>query len=113
MTMVHGLAATLAAIVVLAAPAHAVTVENKSDDAIKIGVDYGHNEEVKDVAAQKSVKFDCPDGCGVTGPWGFSWMAQGDDVITSDGNSLIAVGETGSAAEGASGGEAGAAGASD
>lgn len=78
-----------AAGILVAAPAYAVTVENKSGDAVKIGIDYGDKEEVKDVAAKKSVKFDCPDGCGVTGPWGFSWMAQGDDVITTDGNSLV------------------------
>jgi hypothetical protein len=83
------LSAAVLAAVLFAAPAYAVTVENKSADAIKIGVDYGAKEEVKDVGANKSVKFDCPEGCGVSGPWGFSWMAQGDDVITTDGNSLV------------------------
>ena len=81
-------AAVLAA-VLFATPAYAVTVENKSADAIKIGIDYGAKEEVKEVGANKSLKFDCPEGCGVSGPWSFSWMAQGDDVITTDGNSLV------------------------
>jgi len=83
------LSAAVLAAVLLAAPAYAVTVENKSAEAIKIGVDYGAKEEVKEVAANKSLKFDCPEGCGVSGPWGFSWMAQGDDVISTDGNSLV------------------------
>lgn len=88
MTTIKCLAAVIAA-VLFTAPAYAVTVENKSAGAIKIGIDYGAKEEVKDIEANKSVKFDCPEGCGVTGPWGFSWMAQGDDVITTDGSSLV------------------------
>ena len=88
MTTIKCLAAVIAAVLVTA-PAYAVTVENKSADAIKIGIDYGAKEEVKDIGANKSLKFDCPEGCGVTGPWGFSWMAHGDDVITTDGNSLV------------------------
>ena len=94
MTIVKALAFAIAASVAFAAPAYAVTVENKSAEAVKIGIDYGAKEEVQDVAAQKSVKFDCPDGCGVTGPWGFSWMAQGDDTISTNGKSLVAVAES-------------------
>lgn len=82
-------ASLIAAGLLLASPAYAVTVENSSSGEIKIGVDYGNKEEVKTVAPKKSAKFDCPDGCGVTGPWGFSWMAQGDDIIKTDGNSLV------------------------
>ncbi len=37
--------------------------------------------------------IDCQDGCGVTGPWGFSWMASGNDIITSDGTALVTVQE--------------------
>lgn len=88
MKTTKSLAAATAALL-FTAPAYAVTVDNKSADAIKIGIDYGAKEEVKEIAANKSLKFDCPDGCGVTGPWGFSWMAQGDDVITTDGKSLV------------------------
>jgi hypothetical protein len=83
------IASLIGAGLLLASPAYAVTVENSSSNEIKIGVDYGNNEEVKTVAPKKSAKFDCPDGCGVTGPWGFSWMVQGDDVIKTDGNSLV------------------------
>ena len=50
--------------------------------------------------------FDCADGCGVSGPWGYSWMASGDDTLESDGKSRIAVADEG-ASEGASSGEAG------
>ena len=106
MTIVKALASTIAATLLLAAPAYAVTVENTSGNAIKIGVDYGDLEEVKDIAAKKSAQFECADGCGVTGPWGYSWMAQGDDRLASNGKSQIVVGDTGSA-EGASSGTSG------
>jgi hypothetical protein len=76
---------------VLAAPAAAVTVTNKAASEITIGVDLGNTEKVETIAAGKSVKLDCPEGCGVTGPWGFSWMASGDDQITTDGKSLVTV----------------------
>lgn len=89
MTIIKGLVSAIAALIVITAPAYAVSVENKGGDAIKIGIDYGAKEEVKDVAAKKSVTFECPEGCGVTGPWGFSWMAQGDDVIETDGSRLV------------------------
>jgi hypothetical protein len=106
MTILKALASTIAAAFLLAAPAYAVTVENTSGDAFKIGVDYGDREEVKDLAAKKSAQFDCSEGCGVTGPWGYSWMAQGDDRLSSNGQSRIVVGETGSA-EGAGSGTSG------
>ncbi len=34
-------------------------------------------------------QFECKDDCGVTGPWGFSWMAKGDDTMSTNGKSLI------------------------
>ena len=49
----------------------------------------GSSEKVETIGAGKSVVIDCPDGCGVTGPWGFSWMASGNDVIASDGTDLF------------------------
>jgi hypothetical protein len=90
MTTVRMLAAATAFLLV-AGPAAAVTVKNTSNAEISIGVDYGSKSDVKNVPAGKSVTFDCPDGCGVTGPWGFSWMAKGDDVIPTDGKSLVTV----------------------
>jgi hypothetical protein len=80
-----------AALLATAGTAAAVTVKNNSDAEISIGVDWGDKAEVKNVAAGKSVSFDCKDGCGVTGPWGFSWMAKGDETIPTDGKSLVTV----------------------
>lgn len=89
MSIVKTLAASTAALLLLTGSAAAVTVENTSNKEFTIGVDWGNKEEVKKVPAGKSVSFDCKEGCGVTGPWYFSWMAKGDDTITSDGKSLI------------------------
>jgi hypothetical protein len=107
MSTIKALASVCAASVLLASPALAVTVENTSDKEFKIGVDYGNKEDVKTVAPQKSAKIDCPDGCGITGPWGYSWLAMGDDSKSSDGTSQIVVSD--GASEGAAAGEAGAA----
>ena len=41
--------------------------------------------------AGKSVTVECKDGCGVTGPWGFSCKASGDDEIVTDGTALVTV----------------------
>jgi hypothetical protein len=53
----------------------------------------GSSEKVETIGAGKSVEIDCEDGGGVTGPWGFSWMAKGNDTITSDGTALVTVQE--------------------
>ena len=81
------------ALVFAAGQATAATVKNTGGSEFSIGVDMGNSEETKTVGAGKSVKLDCPDGCGVTGPWGFSWMVAGDDTISSDGKSMIVVDE--------------------
>lgn len=80
-----------AALFAMVAPAGAVTVKNASAGEITIGIDYGDSEKIETIAAGKSVKFECKELCGVTGPWGFSWKVQGDDTITSDGHSLVTV----------------------
>ncbi len=82
-----------AAFLAFAGPAAAVTVKNTSGGEITIGVDMGSKEEVKEIGAGKSVKFDCTDGCGVTGPWGYSWMAKTGDTIKTDGKPLVVVTE--------------------
>ena len=89
------LCATAAAALALsiAGPAFAVTVKNTSSGEFTIGVDMGSSEKVETIAAGKSVELDCKAGCGVTGPWGFSWMAKGDDTISSNGKSLVSVEE--------------------
>jgi len=86
-------AATAAFTLAMAAPASAVTVKNTSSGEFTIGIDFGSSEKIETIAAGKEVTFDCKDGCGVTGPWGFSWMAKGDDVISSSGQSLVSVQE--------------------
>ena len=83
------LLAAATALVLIAGPAAAVTVKNTSNAEITVGVNWGNKTKVETVAAGKSVSFESKDGCGVTGPWGFSWMAKGDDVIPTDGKSLV------------------------
>lgn len=85
------LSSSALALLILTGSAAAVTVKNTSGKEISIGVDHGANEKVEKIAAGKSVKLDCDEQCGVTGPWGFSWMAKGDDTISTDGESLVTV----------------------
>jgi hypothetical protein len=80
-----------AALLLAATPAAAVTVKNASNAEITIGVDWGSKEKVETIPAGKSVTVDCKDGCGISGPWGFSWKAAGDDEITTDGTSQVTV----------------------
>jgi hypothetical protein len=86
-------AAAAAVALAIAGPASAVTVKNTSAGEFTIGVDMGSTEKIETIAAGKSVELDCKDGCGVTGPWGFSWMAKGNDAISSNGTSLVTVQE--------------------
>ena len=88
-------AAAAALVLAITNPAFAVTVKNTSAGEFTIGVDMGSTEKVETIAAGKEVKLDCKDGCGVTGPWGFSWMAKGDDTISSNGQALVTVQEPG------------------
>ena len=80
---------TLAAAAALfATPAAAFTMTNQDDAELKFGIDEGATEHVETVAAGKSDDFSslCKEGCGVTGPWGFSWMANpGDKLVYNDG----------------------------
>jgi hypothetical protein len=86
-------ALTLAAAgMLIAGAATAVTVKNTSKSDVTIGIDWGHQEKVETVPAAKSVSFECKEGCGVTGPWGFSQMASGTDEISTDGKILVTVG---------------------
>ena len=89
MSPVKTIAACLCATGLLIAPASAVTVKNNSSKQISIGIDRGDKESVEKIDANASAKFDCKEQCGFTGPWGFSWMAKGDETITTDGNSLV------------------------
>lgn len=82
-----------AALLFAAGQAAAATVKNTGSGEITIGVDMGNQEKIEKVPAGKSVKLDCKDGCGVTGPWGFSWMVAEGDTVTTDGASMITVTE--------------------
>jgi hypothetical protein len=79
------------ALFLIAGPAAAATVKNTSGSEITIGVDLGNQERTETIGAGKSAKLDCPDGCGVTGPWGFSWMVSEGDTVSTDGSSMVTV----------------------
>ncbi len=73
-----------------ATAASALTINNKSDAELQIGLDVGDKETVHKIAAGKSMTFknECDQHCGVTGPWNFSWWAKTGDTIDSDGSCL-------------------------
>lgn len=71
-----------------AAPALALTIENQDADELTFGIDEGNVEHVESVAAGETGDFTdkCQNGCGLTGPWGFSLMAEpGDKLVIKDG----------------------------
>lgn len=82
----YGVALVLAS----ATAASALTVNNKSDKEIAVGLDQGDKESVHKIGAGKSLTFktECNDHCGVTGPWNFSWWAKTGDTIDTDGSCL-------------------------
>lgn len=87
MNVMKASALTLAA-ALFAAPAMALTIENQDADALTFGIDEGNVEHVETVAAGETGDFadKCKQGCGLTGPWGFSWMAEaGDTLVITDG----------------------------
>lgn len=87
MKVMKASALTLAAML-FAAPAMALTIENQDAEELKFGIDEGNTEHVETVAAGATGDFTdkCKDGCGLTGPWGFSWMAEpGDTLVIKDG----------------------------
>lgn len=83
------------AIVLVAGPALALTVTNKDSKEHTIGLDLGDKESVHKIPAGQSLTFknECDEGCGVTGPWGFSWMAKTGEKIETDGRPLVTVTE--------------------
>jgi len=76
--------AVLATAILFVTPAAALTIANNDASELKFGIDEGNVEHVGSVAAGKSGDFSakCKEGCGLTGPWGFSWMAQPGDKLT-------------------------------
>jgi hypothetical protein len=86
MTIIKASMFALAA-TMLATPALALTVENQDKAELKVGIDEGDKEHVETIAAGKTgdLTAKCKDGCGLTGPWGFSWMAApGEKLVFKD-----------------------------
>lgn len=78
--------AAAAALLFTSGAVSALTITNKSTKESTIGVDMGNTEAVEKVPANGSVSIkNCASGCGITGPWGFSWMAKdGEDFAFND-----------------------------
>lgn len=75
------------ALMLLPSAASALTLTNNEDAEITIGADAGNTETVHKIAAGKSLDLsnDCPAGCGLTGPWGYSHLAlKGDTLVLKD-----------------------------
>lgn len=89
MTTLKTLTSSALALLLLTGSAAAVTVKNTGGEEISVGIDRGGQEKVEQIAAGKSLKVDCNEQCGITGPWGFSWLAKGDETIETDGQSLV------------------------
>lgn len=73
----------------MASPALALSVTNKDGGAHKIMVDEGASESTHEIPGGKTVdlKDVCKDGCGLTGPRGFTIKAkQGDKLTLTDGD---------------------------
>jgi len=72
----------------IATPTFALTIENQDKAELRVGIDEGNVEHVEAIAAGKTgdLSSKCKAGCGLTGPWGFSWMASpGDKLVFNDG----------------------------
>lgn len=80
----------IAAVALIASPAAALTIENQDKAELKVGIDEGDVEHVESVAAGKTADLTakCKQGCGLTGPWGFSWMAKPGDKLTFQDSKL-------------------------
>jgi len=93
--MTKTLAAGIVASMLAVTPAFALTVTNESAEEVTIGLDMGNKESVHKIPAGQSVSFksECDDGCGVTGPWAYSWMAKTGDTIKTDGKPLVVLTE--------------------
>lgn len=91
--MLKTIAVAALALTFAAPSAFALTVTNKTSKEHKIGIDMGAKERVETIAANKSLKVDgCKDGCGFTGPWGYSWMAKEGENFAFDAKGIVAAG---------------------
>ncbi len=91
--MLKSAATALILVIGTATGASALTVQNTGAKEFSIGLDQGDKESVHKVPAGKSISFknECDDGCGVTGPWNYSWMAKTGETISSDGSCVTCV----------------------
>jgi len=89
------LAIALTALVFTTSAVSALTVINNGPEEITIGIDDGATETVHKVPAGKSTAVTdvCVKGCGVTGPWGYSYMARPADSLVVKDSSLTIEGE--------------------
>ncbi|PPC79808.1 MAG: hypothetical protein CTY31_03625 [Hyphomicrobium sp.] len=91
--MMKHITATVIAMSLMAPAASALTITNKTSKDHTIGVDLGDKERVEKIAAGKTLKLnDCKDGCGLTGPWAFSWMAKTGEDFAFDDKGIVAAG---------------------
>lgn len=97
-TMMKTLAVSAGAMLMMTGAASALTVVNKDSKEHTIGADAGNKETVHKIApgASLDLKKDCPEGCGLTGPWGYSWLAKSGETVTYDGKALVPGKEQGS-----------------
>ena len=79
------------ALALSASSASALTITNKGKSDHRIGIDMGDKERVETIAAGKSLslKSECNDGCGFTGPWSFSWMAKTGENFAFDDKTIL------------------------
>lgn len=89
--MLRMMTAATAALILATGSALALTVTNKDSKEHTIALDMGDKETVHKIPAGQSVTFkdECNNGCGVTGPWGFSRMLKTGDTLTTDGKNLV------------------------
>lgn len=85
------LATAMLATTLAVGSAVALTITNKDSKEHTIGLDMGNKESVHAIPAGGSVTFksECNDGCGVTGPWGYSRMAKTGEDFSFQGDKLI------------------------
>jgi hypothetical protein len=82
--------AGVATLLLTASAASALTIANDGSKPITVGIDEGMKEHVEKIPAGKTVTLtgECKDGCGLTGPWGYSWMAKSNDKLVFDKGDL-------------------------
>ena len=104
--MLKEIAAATAAIILTAGSASALTIVNEDAKEYTLRVDEGARESTLKVPANDTVKLQgvCQDGCGLNGPWFYTWMAKAGDTVTIKNGEPLAMS---TAAVGTGGGAAG------